>query len=53
MADERPDAVDRAVTAEHWRAGSTTGFLSGSIAHTLAQPDRLHRTNQAGWALFL
>jgi len=41
------------VTAEHGWVGSITGFLGGSIAHLLAQPDRLHRTNQAGWALFL
>jgi hypothetical protein len=28
-------------------------FWAGRIAHNLDQPDRLHKTNQAGWALFL
>lgn len=26
-------------------------FWAGRIAHNLDQPDRLHKTNQAGWAL--
>jgi len=48
MADDRPDAVDRAVWLVHGWVGSNTGCLGGCIAHLLARPDPT-TLNKSGW----